>query len=236
MPSNLGYFKFFTNVIKSAKAAGKDLAVFAITYDLAPAAIYPTQLTQCAEGVRYILGTGKWKPGQVFLGGDSAGGNLAIGVLSHLAHPHPHIKKIDIKEQLGGTVVIAPWAWLDEEQSRIPRYDGGDIVSPPISLPWSRSYLGGQQRDNYTDPMEAPVDWFKAFPVDKILVIGGGNEIMLPLIEQFGDWLKQGLPETEVFIGEGEAHVAPVYNILVGDNSETKQGRKLKIWLNELLQ
>lgn len=235
MPSNLGYFKFFTRVIKSAKAAGKDLAVFAITYDLAPAAIYPTQLTQCVEGVRYILGTGKWKPSHVFLGGDSAGGNLAVGVLSHLAHPHPQIKKIAIKEELGGTALIAPWAWLDEEQSRIPRYSGGDIVSPPISLRWIRSYLGGQQRDNYTDPMDAPGSWFETFPVQKVLVLGGEHEVLLPLIEQFTDKLREGLPDTELFVGPGEAHVAPVYNILVGDNTETQQGRKLKIWLNELL-
>ncbi len=39
----------------------------------------------------------------------------------------------------------------------------------------------------------------------------------------------------ELFIGKREAHVAPVYNIYVGDNTETEQGKKLKTWLRELV-
>lgn len=43
------------------------------------------------------------------------------------------------------------------------------------------------------------------------------------------------LPNVEFFVGHREGHVAPVYNIYVGDNTETQQGKKLKVWLKENL-
>ncbi len=45
-----------------------------------------------------------------------------------------------------------------------------------------------------------------------------------------------GFPNVELFKGKGESHVAPVYNIYVGDNTETEQGKTLKNWLIELLK
>jgi hypothetical protein len=39
----------------------------------------------------------------------------------------------------------------------------------------------------------------------------------------------------EFFIGPREGHVAPIYNLYVGDKTETQQGRKLKAWLREIL-
>jgi hypothetical protein len=39
----------------------------------------------------------------------------------------------------------------------------------------------------------------------------------------------------ELFFGEREAHVAPVFNLYVGSKTETEQGMKLKEWLKKLL-
>lgn len=39
----------------------------------------------------------------------------------------------------------------------------------------------------------------------------------------------------EVFVGEREAHVAPMYNPFFGDHLETQQGKKMKMWLKGLL-
>lgn len=236
LPANIGYFKYFEGLIKASKASGKDVAVFVISYTLAPNAVYPTQLNQSVEGLRYLLDVHGLKPSQVFLGGDSAGGNLAVGVLSHLAHPHSDIKRLEVKESLAGTVLIAPWIWLNEEQATIPSYDGGDLVTPAISIPWSRAYLGGAKNDHYTDALDAPASWFETFPVNKILVCGGENEVLLPMIEQFVEKLEESFPNVELFVGKKEAHVAPMYNIYVGDNTETTQGRKIKNWLAPLLQ
>lgn len=190
LPGNMGYFKFWDQILKSANAAGRDLAIFGVTYDLAPHATYPTQLTQAVEALRYILGNTGLQPSQILLGGDSAGGNLVMGVLSHLAHPHPDIKKIQLKESLAGVACIAPWTSLDESNSDHPIYFGGDLLTPAVSKPWSRAYLGGRERDYYTDASDAPTSWLEVLPVNKILILGGESEVLLPVIEDFTEKLK----------------------------------------------
>lgn len=211
--------------------------MFSLTYTLAPTATYPTQLRQAVAAARHVLTQQNRAPESVFVGGDSAGGNLACGTLSHLAHPHPQIDPLVINGQLGGAVMIAPWTLLDTEFPDQEIYDGGDIISQAVAAPWSSSYLGPAPRDNYTDAFNAPSDWFATFPVKTILVTGGGNEIMLPIIQEFAQKLKDGCPcDVELFVGHRECHVAPIYHALLHDSSETDQGKKIKSWLTELAQ
>ncbi|KAB8252493.1 Alpha/Beta hydrolase protein [Aspergillus flavus] len=214
LPANVGYFKFWESLIQCSSAAGKDLAVFAVAYTLAPNAQYPTQLIQSVEGLRYILTETNRTPANILLGGDSAGGNLAVGVLSHLSSPHEAIAKLDVQEPLAGTVLIAPWTSL-EVSADTKMNCLGDVITPDVAKPWSQAYLGRAKHDYYTDARQ--------------------NEIMLPSIRHFVDKVKSGFPSIELFIGRQEGHVAPVYNLYMGDNKETQQGERLKVWLGELL-
>lgn len=47
--------------------------------------------------------------------------------------------------------------------------------------------------------------------------------------------LKVGFPSVELFLGKREGHVAPVFNRLLGDNRETEQEKRLKLWLRQIL-
>lgn len=200
LPANVGYFKFLDDLVKCSSAMGKDLAVFVLTYTLAPHAHYPTQLTQAVEALRFIISEPGRRPSNIFLGGDSAGGNLAIGVLSHLAHTHPEIAKLELGESLAGVAVIAPWTSLDESNSDRKEYSGGDVITPYVGRPWSRYYLGGATRDYYTDASDAPSSWFQTYPVNKLLVLCGANEILRSTIEKFATKLKVGLSR-DIFRG-----------------------------------
>ncbi|KID98695.1 lipase/thioesterase family protein, partial [Metarhizium majus ARSEF 297] len=235
LPANLGYFKFLQSLVASSQRAGQDLAVFVLTYSLAPGAAYPTQLTQAVEALRYILDQTGRTPAQVLVGGDSAGGNLVMGVLSHLAHGHPAIRRLEVAEPLAGAVGIAPWTLIGEDHGDRDIYHGGDLITPAVDKPWSDAFLGGADKDYFTSASAAPRSWLAAFPVKRVLILAGGNEILLPAIEDLADNLKAALPNVELFIGHREAHVAPVYNIYVGDNTETLQGKKIKAWLREIL-
>lgn len=185
----MGYFKFLDDLVKSSNAAGKDLAVFFLTYTLAPHARYPTQLTQAVEALRYVVTQTDHQPSQVLLGGDSAGGNLAMGVLSHASHPHQAIDPLTLSEPLAGVALIAPWVSFDDYREESP-IDIGDIVTSDVSIPWSKAYLGTATRDYYTDVFTAPPEWTKDFPTKQILVLGGENEIMMPLLQHWVDLLK----------------------------------------------
>jgi acetyl esterase/lipase len=250
----MGYFKFFEELISSARTSGYDLAVFVLSYTLAPHARYPRQLVQATEALRYIVSQTHHSPSDVLVGGDSAGGNLAVGVLSHLSHPHPAIPELKLDEPLAGVVLISPWTSLEASPTGVSN-NIGDLITTQVAGPWSSAYLGDTSRDYYTDASTAPSTWFENLLAKNILVLGGGNEIMRPMIEDFvqkvevphlsnflsypetngTDCKKIGFPSVELFIGEREAHVAPVFNLYVGSKMETEQGKKLKEWLKKLL-
>ncbi|KAJ5129153.1 CAZyme family CE10 [Penicillium bovifimosum] len=233
LPAHSGYWKFYAQLVRDLEISGKSVAVFGITYTLAPVATYPTQLRQAVNSVRYILSQPNRDPSSVFLGGDSAGGNLVGGVLSHMAHTHPEIKPLPVEGQLGGAVMIAPWTLMDTEFPEMEVYHGGDIITTAVAGPWATAYIGGRKRDYYTDLSTAPKEWFSRFPVKSILITGGSNEIMLPIIKDFTAKLKEGYENAELFIGRRECHVAPFSNLELGDPTKTEQGKRIEAYLAE---
>jgi acetyl esterase/lipase len=184
LPANMGYFKFFEQLIQSAGDSGHDLAVFVLSYTLAPHMRYPGQLSQAVEALRYIVMQTHRSPLDVLVGGDSAGGNLAVGLLSHLSHPHPAIPALNLEEPLAGVILISPWTSLDANPVSLSK-DIGDLITTQVAGPWSSAYLGGADRDYYSDASNAPSTWFENLQVKEILVLGGGNEIMRPMVEAF---------------------------------------------------
>ncbi|GAO19198.1 hypothetical protein UVI_02063680 [Ustilaginoidea virens] len=235
LAANKGYFAFLDSLVASSRQSNKDLAVFVLTYTLAPGAAYPTQLTQAVSALRYILKQTRRKPSQVVIGGDSAGGNMVMGVLSHLAHVHPAIPELKITEPLLGAIGIAPWTLMGQDHSKREIYHGGDLVTPAVDLLWSTAFLAGAAQDYFTSVSDAPKSWFEKFPVRQVLICGGGSEIMLPVIEDLAEKLQVTIALTRSLTREREGHVAPVYNIYVGDRTETQQGKKIKAWLRDVL-
>ena len=96
--ASLMHFDFFyRHIVQPFNENGHDVAFFFVGYSLTPVASYPTQLIQAAEALRYIIHGTKRPASSVMLGGDSAGGNLCLGLLLHLSHPHPDIEPISLK-------------------------------------------------------------------------------------------------------------------------------------------
>lgn len=234
LPANRGYFKFFTNILADARQTNKSLSVFCLSYTLAPHAQYPVQLRQAVEALRHVLQT--HPPEQVLLGGDSAGGNLVAGVLSHVAHGHPDIAPLPLGDgqQLKGALMLSPWTSLDSDFSDQKIDALGDIITEYVAGPWASGYLGAAQRDLFTDLSRAPREWIAAFPVERILVCVGGTEIMFPLLEDLVKRMREAR-EVDTVVGERECHVAPVYHLYMGENRETQQGKRIKTWLRECI-
>ncbi|CRG91329.1 DNA-directed RNA polymerase subunit beta'' [Talaromyces islandicus] len=237
VPANRGYFIFFDKFIREMEAAGKDVAVFVVAYTLIPAETYPTQLRQSVSGLRYILQQKNRKAENVFLGGDSAGGNLVLGVLSHLAHPHPEIEplKLAMGEEIGAATLISPWTSMETTFPPQETEPLGDLIHPNCAKFWATGYLAGRPRDNYTDARLAPVEWWNNVPVKKVLVTAGGYELLHPFIEYFTEKFSEGLGQDKVefIVGAGEAHVAPMFNLMLGDSVETEQGKRVKSFYRE---
>jgi hypothetical protein len=152
-------------------------------------------------------------------------------VLSHLAHPHPQIEPLPLTENLAGAVLIAPWTLMQTDFSDQVIDSSGDLITPGVAGPWAAAYLGTSARDVYTDLSNAEPDWYTTFPVESVLICAGGNEILLPIIREFAEKFKVGFPASELFVGHREGHVAPIYNLELGDTTETEQGGRVKGWL-----
>ncbi|RAL06859.1 lipase/thioesterase family protein [Aspergillus homomorphus CBS 101889] len=255
LPANDGYFHFFTQLLTDTQSWPKprSLAIFTLTYTLAPQATYPTQIRQALSALKYVVKETNRSPSQILLGGDSAGGNLVGAVLAHLVHPHPALPPLSlspdsVSPNLRGAIMISPWTSLN--QSILPEEiaasigaveseidSRGDIITPAVGGPWAAAYMGAGKHDYYTDLSMAAANWLAPFPVEKVWVCAGGKEIILPFITAFAKRLQEalGAEKVELCVGEGEGHVAPIYNLALGDWGQTKQGMGVKGWLAEVL-
>jgi acetyl esterase/lipase len=197
-----GHLKFQFDLVRRSRAAHVDLSIFSLAYTLAPEQTYPVQLGQAVSALRYLLEDQKRDPGTVLLGGDSAGGNLACGVLLHLARPHPDAAMVSRlvlkrKQQIRGAVLISPWIAFGTEGGSFERNLRTDYITVAALSQASSTFvgLGGRAKwDVYCHPSEASVDDWREVSrvVGQVLVWGGGGEILLDGIRAFAKILGQG--------------------------------------------
>ncbi len=76
------------------------------------------------------------------LAGDSAGGHMALSLISHLLHPHSDVPKIDLSEPLAGVILVSPWVTFRTDDDSVTRNMTSDYVTATAANRWSSSYLG----------------------------------------------------------------------------------------------
>lgn len=182
-----GHFNFFARLVTHLKSTGHDMAVFFIEYYGTPQSVYPVQLRQAVEGLRYILATTNRSPSDVIIGGDSAGGNLALATLLHLAHPHPEIEKLDISSPLAGVFTFSPWVNFTYDYPSMEKNKYKDILGVTALVNGAAAYLDGRPGDSWSEPSRAPIEWWKdaGEKVANVLFLAGADEILLDSVDDF---------------------------------------------------
>ena len=177
VPTHLCYID---NIITDLKRAAIDVGVLLLHYDLAPTARPPRQLEQAIGALRYAIETLGKRPSDIVILGDSAGGHLALSVLSHLAHPHPSIPALSLTGNLAGALLLSPWMIDSRADYESHRQNADrDSLSLRTLNSWADMYLGDTTPDNYSQPAGAPKNWWRSLPVKKIFIGVGGDEVML---------------------------------------------------------
>jgi acetyl esterase/lipase len=154
--------------------------ILSVDYDLAPSAIYPTAMRQIIQAYRYA--TGLHKP--IILMGDSAGGNLCLGLLQHLAFPNPVLEfaphaGATLENEIVATCLLSPWVNLRTEGSSVQAYKQFDCVDKAQLDQWARDYLGPNGAlDCYNNPIDREKGW-NSILTHKILFLAGGMELFL---------------------------------------------------------
>lgn len=194
MPANSGHFEFAAAILKKAETKGKSLSFAVVQYDLAPKIKYPSQMSQCVELLRYTLNTLAKEPSKIMLAGDSAGGNLVMGVISHLLHPHPDIDPIELTSPLKAAIVFSPWVNLGMKSGSVLENQMQDPVSPQIMRTWAQDYLGTAPLDYYNQPSITPYEWWRGIPVKHLLITGAAREMLADDLIKFSEMMKVNDP------------------------------------------
>lgn len=216
----------------------RSVALVIVAYTLAPHAQYPTQVRQAAESLEWLISSQKKTPSNIFIGGDSAGGNLTLALMSHLIHPHPEVSnKIQLSEPLAGAILISPWVDFSTEQDSVKRNLTSDMLSPAAAKRWSSLFLGKSSLDNYNQPILADSRWFSGLDlcVNDILVWGGGGEVLIDSIRVIAKMLKDAHPRTEYVEQANAAHEDFIMDRLLGYTTKGEGTKLVESWVTERL-
>lgn len=141
LPASEFHLKWYFNLSKDLSKKTK-LSVIMPSYTLSPQGQYPLQLQQAAETLDFLINKKGKKPSDIFISGDSAGGNMTLSLMSHLLHPHPEALKIDLKEPLAGAILLSPWVQFKTNTDSFKRYQNSDMLSENAIQRWASQYLG----------------------------------------------------------------------------------------------
>ncbi|GAA5825122.1 hypothetical protein JCM11251_006106 [Rhodosporidiobolus azoricus] len=138
------YFSSLTQELNQKRSI--NFSILAVDYGIAPEKIYPSQLIEILASYHYLVNEVGISPSKIVVGGDSAGGNLAIAFLLHLARPNP---RIIVPKALGPTpgkpgfaYIVSPFVDLvSYRPSRSPSFNGDYIDDGSVFL-GSLSYVG----------------------------------------------------------------------------------------------
>jgi monoterpene epsilon-lactone hydrolase len=131
----------------SRLAAAAGITAFHIDYRLAPEHPYPAALEDAVKAYRQILASGI-APGDIVVGGESAGGNLATALLlkaRELALPQP-----------AGLYLLSPWLDMTAAGQSYQKVGARDPIITREGIEMvSAAYLGGKPDNPLTSPVRA---------------------------------------------------------------------------------
>lgn len=180
-------------VSKIAKISG--IKALIIDYRLAPENPYPAALEDALLSYEWLLEQG-YKPGDILIGGDSAGGGLAAALLLLL--------KSKGRPQPVAAILLSPWADLTLSGDSIHKNADLEPMLPLEEMDrWAEKYIGDADPKN---PFISPLfgDYKGICPV---LIQVGTNEVILDDSKRLAAVMNKAGVKVEIEIWEGMFHV-----------------------------
>lgn len=143
---------YATGSIRTHRALASQIAIhgyvraLSIDYKHAPEHKFPTQIEEAVAAYKFLLKQG-YKPQQIAIGGESAGGGLTAGTLLYLRDQGIPLPAC--------AILMSPWLDLTASGSTIEQNKHKDPMVPYKGIPlWAGNYAGP---DNLTNPYASPL-------------------------------------------------------------------------------
>lgn len=185
-----------------------DAEVMLVDYPLSPEAKFPSAINTSFDSYLWALNQG-YKPQNVFMAGDSAGGTLALSTL------------LKIKEKgipmVGGISLISPWGNLcNNGETIFSNVNKGDILNKKWLDMAASHYVGDA---DMKDPLVSPLfGCFVGFPPLHIQV--GSNELLLSDAKDLISKAERSKVETRLDIIDRASHDHYLYAGLFNSSNQ----------------
>ncbi|KAJ4985157.1 alpha/beta hydrolase [Stagonosporopsis vannaccii] len=253
-PANEGNFRHLAGLVKdlNSDATKPSVSVLLLAYTLVPEAVFPVQLREAVVVLSHLVYETKRPPSRIFLAGDSAGGNLALSVLSHILHPHPDVFAVKLEQPLGGALLLSPWVSFRTDYPSFKTNATLDMLGPIAMRKWSAMFLGKATSfdpeadpglvsgDAWTEACLNPSSWWNNMHqvVSDVFIWCGGYEVFLDPIREFkknfeAGWSNGGGDPSRVVFAESakESHVAPMVDTMIPGAKKGNSQVAIEEWL-----
>ncbi|KZM24300.1 hydrolase [Ascochyta rabiei] len=258
-PANAGNFRYLAGLVKTLnnKPRSRSVSVLWLAYTLAPESVYPTQLREAAVVLAHLIRETGRSPSEIFIAGDSAGGNLAFSLLSHLLHPQPDVPAVKLECPLGGVLLISPWVSFRTDYISFKTNATLDMLTPLALRKWGAMFLGKVNDsnpeadpgpisgDSWTEACLNPPSWWNGMPqvVSDAFVWSGAYEVLNDSIRELEKRFMEGwatgggnLNRVRFFESAREAHVAPIVDIMIPGVKKSDAQIAIEEWFKGRLQ
>ena len=219
MGSSYFYLEFLIAWVALLRNSGfRNPALFALEYDLAPDAVYPTQLRQTLAGYDYVLSRVR-DSSRICVGGDSAGATLILSMLLQKS-----MDSDDPRNFPGQATMISPWVTLVSTKNRDTPSDYLNADSLHL---YGNQYAGPMA--SLDDPLVSPgkckdVEWWKrATPTYGWSFFLGSEEVFAPETWDLIKLLKKAEVNVNVHEEKGSIHAWPVASLFLGRSRDERQ-------------
>lgn len=188
-------------------AARVNMPVFCVDYRKPPEHPFPVPGNDVLRAYRELRAQGLAE--KVFIGGDSAGGNLVLSVVSNLARPQlQHVPRPD------GVVLLSPWVDLSDTSAvSFSRFAGTDYIPARQAEAVADVYAGGMPLKDERISPGLRKQWPLCPPV---LLDYGGCEVFRSQIEQLAKSMREAGVNIDALAGEDMVHGYPLLEFLWG--------------------
>lgn len=195
--------------ISCGLAAAAEAPVFSLDYRLAPEHPFPAALEDALAAFDFLVGEGA-PPGDIHVGGDSAGGGLALAMMQALRDRGAALP--------GGGFLISPWTDLAARGASIDENDVRDAMFTADSIRrGGAKYAGELPLD---DPRVSPLyGRFDGLP--RLFICASRDEVLRDDAIRTAEKARAAGVSVELQIEEGLVHIWPLFAPLMPESGRT---------------